>query len=906
MDLITIDTETFYSQDFSLTKVTTEEYIRSPLFEVIGLSVKRNNEGTQWASGTHEQLKEWLHAEFNWADSMVLAHNTMFDGAILNWIFGINPRVFLDTLCMGRALHGVEVGGSLKVMAERYGLGEKGTEIVNAKGKRRADFSEEELSRYGDYCINDVELTYKLFKILAKGFPKQELKLIDTTLRMFIEPTLDLNLPLLEAHLGDIQDRKHQLLENAGVTRDLLLSNPKFAELLRGLGVEPPMKESPTTGKQTLALAKNDEGFKALQEHEDDRVQALVAARLGTKSTLEETRTQRFIDIAKRGKLPVPVRYYAAHTGRWGGDDKINLQNLPSRGTNANKLKRSIVAPEGHYIIDADSAQIEARVLAWLAGQDDLTNVFNKNNAEILAGVDKKDFKYDPYKLMAATIYNKPEEDITSAERFVGKTTILGCFGADTKVLTDRGWKRIVEVQATDLLWDGEEWVNHQGVIPKGLKEVVTAYGVDATPEHEILTGHGWREWCEVTTNPSLFQSALRKASSPSSTGNNISNLSVNPQGGIRWLDALVGGKDSSIGITLKPNVLHVAIRALRGQVTALARSIGGTKILSRTWNTVNDCLTGSRVAFHDAIQPLANHTHIMGVEGSLSTNRGELTGVLSYDTSRHWIIGKKPIETLTESTTTKGTSPITYVLQRDPKTQKTNVRRVQCRKKLMTYDIAYAGPRNRFTIATDVGNLIVHNCGYGMGAVKFQAQLKAFGHDMDLDETRRIIHIYRDKNNEIVNLWREAQNVLVNMLSNIAAPLGREGILEVVPSKRAIKLPSGLLMRYDDLDFEQGEKGLEFNYKTRRGRTRIYGGKVVENVCQGIARCIIGEQMLKIASRYKVVLTVHDSVACVVPKSEVDEAVAYVESAMRWVPDWAQGLPLNCESGYAESYGDC
>lgn len=763
MDLITIDFETFYSQDFSLTKVTTEEYVRSPLFEVIGIGVKRNNEGTQWASGTHEQLKEWLQTEFNWEESMVLAHNTMFDGAILHWIFDVNPRAYLDTLCMGRALHGVEVGGSLKAMAERYGLGEKGTEVVNAKGKRRADFSEEELSRYGDYCINDVELTYKLFNILSKDFPKQELKLIDTTLRMFIEPTLDLNLPLLESHLEEVQDRKHQLLEDAGVTRDLLMSNPKFAELLRGLGVEPPMKESPTTGKQTLALAKNDEGFKALQQHPDDRVQALVAARLGTKSTLEETRTQRFIDIAKRGKLPVPVRYYAAHTGRWGGDDKINLQNLPSRGANANKLKRAIIAPEGHYIIDADSAQIEARVLAWLAGQEDLIEVFDKNNAEILAGVDKKDFKYDPYKLMASRIYGKPPEDITDSERFVGKTTILGCFGADTKVLTDRGWKRIVEVQATDLLWDGEEWVTHQGVVPKGLKEVITAYGVDATPEHEILTGHGWREWHEVTTNPSLFQSALRRANSQYLIGNNTSNRPV-------------------------------------GQ----------------------------------------------------------------------------------------------------------SAQQVQCSKKLMTYDIAYAGPRNRFTIATDAGNLIVHNCGYGMGAVKFQAQLKTFGHDMDLDEARRVIQIYRDKNNEIVNLWRESQNVLVNMLSNIAAPLGREGVLEVVPSKRAIKLPSGLLMRYDGLDFEQGEKGLEFSYKTRRGRTRIYGGKVVENVCQGIARCIIGEQMLKIAKRYKVVLTVHDAVACVVPKSEVDEAVAYVEEALRWVPDWAQGLPLNCESGYAESYGDC
>lgn len=608
MDLITIDFETYYDQDFSLSKMTTEEYVRDYRFEVIGVAVKRNNEPTQWASGTHEEIKAWLQTEFDWGRSMVLAHNTMFDGSILSWRFDITPRVYLDTLCMGRALHGVEVGGSLKAMAERYHLGEKGTEVVNAKGKKLADFSEEELSRYGDYCVNDVELTYKLFSIIGKDFPKQELKLIDLTLRMFIDPVLDLDLPLLESHLADIQDRKQRLLEEAGATREVLMSNPKFAELLRSLGVEPPMKESPTTGKQTLALAKNDEGFKALQEHEDDRVQALVAARLGTKSTLEETRTQRFIDISKRGLLPVPVRYYAAHTGRWGGDDKINLQNLPSRGANANKLKKAIIAPEGHYIIDADSAQIEARVLAWLAGQEELVNGFAN--------------KEDVYKKMAAAIYNKPETEVTAGERFVGKTTILGA--------------------------------------------------------------------------------------------------------------------------------------------------------------------------------------------------------------------------------------------------------------------------------------------GYGMGALKFQAQLKTFGHDMSLDEARRVITIYRETNDKIVGLWQQAQSVLINMTGDRAAPLGKDGVLSVLPKENAIRLPSGLLMRYDDLDFEQGEQGVEFSYKTRRGRTRIYGGKVVENVCQAIARCIIGEQMLRIAKYYRVVLTVHDAIACIVRKEEVEEAVAYVEECMRWVPDWAEGLPLDCESGYAESYGDC
>ncbi len=607
MDLITVDFETYYSKDFSLSKMTTEEYIRSPYFQVIGVGVKVNNGGTEWASGTHEQLKEYLN-EFDWDNAMVLAHNTMFDGAILSWIFDVHPRVYADTLCMGRAIHGVEVGGSLKALAERYKIGEKGTEVVNAMGLRLEDFPEDQLDRYGDYCVNDVELTYKLFTIMGKNFPKQELKLIDLTLRMFIEPVLELDLGLLEMHLEDVKDRKEKLLTQAGVDKSELMSNPKFAGLLTSLGVTPPTKISPTTGKETFAFAKSDEAFKALAEHENDTVQSLVAARLGTKSTLEETRTQRFIDIAKRGKLPVPVRYYAAHTGRWGGDDKINLQNLPSRGPNAKKLKSSIVAPDGHMIIDADSAQIEARVLAWLAGQDDLVDAFAKGE--------------DVYIKMASKIYGKPEDQIEKQERFVGKTTILGA--------------------------------------------------------------------------------------------------------------------------------------------------------------------------------------------------------------------------------------------------------------------------------------------GYGMGAVKFKDQLKVFGTDMELDEARRVISIYRQANDKISQLWRDAQTMLTHLSRGDAFNFGRDGVLTVVPAATAIRLPSNLLMRYDDLRAEQTDKGYQYDYKTRRGRNYIYGGKVVENVCQAIARCIIGEQMLKISKRYNVVLTVHDSIACCIPESEVAEAQGYIEQCMRWTPDWAEGLPINCESGVGKSYGEC
>jgi DNA polymerase len=217
---------------------------------------------------------------------------------------------------------------------------------------------------------------------------------------------------VLEEHLKEVVARKAALMQKAEAERDTIMSNEKFAMALMALEVSPPRKVSPRTGKETWAFSKTDESFKGLLEHSNEEVQNLVAARLGVKTTLEETRTQRFIDIGKRGTLPVPLKYYAAHTGRWGGSDKVNLQNLPSRdGTS--KIKKALIAPDGYTLIDCDSSQIEARTLAWLSEQNDLVENFARGE--------------DVYKIMASKIYGKPVEEITKEERFFGKTVILGC-----------------------------------------------------------------------------------------------------------------------------------------------------------------------------------------------------------------------------------------------------------------------------------------------------------------------------------------------------------------------------------------------------------------------------------------------------------------------------------------------
>ena len=246
MDIITVDFETYYDKQFSLSKLTTEEYIRNTKFEVIGVAVKVNGGETIWLSGEIDELRTYLHDNFSWETSALLAHNTMFDGAILNWVFDIRPKLYLDTLCMGRAVNGTEVSSSLATLSQKYNLGEKGDEVVSALGKHRLDFGDDDLSKYGDYCVNDVDLTYALFSKLVRtnNFKTSELKVIDLTLRMFIQPVLTLNTQKLKDHLDTIKGEKDKLIQRVNISKDDLMSNPKFAKALEELGVEAPTKIS--------------------------------------------------------------------------------------------------------------------------------------------------------------------------------------------------------------------------------------------------------------------------------------------------------------------------------------------------------------------------------------------------------------------------------------------------------------------------------------------------------------------------------------------------------------------------------------------------------------------------------------------------------------------------------------
>ena len=229
MKIITIDFETYYDREFSLSKITTEEYIRDSRFEVIGVGVKINDVRSEWFSGTHQETQDYL-SSIDWSDAIAVAHNAMFDAGILSWRFNIRPYMWCDTLSLARAIDGLEVSSSLKSCAERHNLGEKGTEVVNALALRRQDFDPEQLARYGEYCKNDCDLTWDLLNVYLPKVSETELKVIDLTIKMFSEPVLRLAKKRLSHHLEEVKARKYELLQACKADSDILNSNPKLCK----------------------------------------------------------------------------------------------------------------------------------------------------------------------------------------------------------------------------------------------------------------------------------------------------------------------------------------------------------------------------------------------------------------------------------------------------------------------------------------------------------------------------------------------------------------------------------------------------------------------------------------------------------------------------------------------------
>jgi len=403
---IYLDFETYYDVQLSLTKMSTVQYVNHPDFKVWGVGIKVNEGETEWYN--EEETPEIL-SQIDWNDCSLICHNTLFDAYILTQYFGHKPAFYYDTASMSRGLY-PNMSARLKDCATRQFPNDvsmrKGDELVNAKGVR--DLDPDLDAQIGGYCIQDVDLTYALFKAYLVNYPESELQLIDLTVRMFVEPKLILDRGLLIAYKKDIKVKTAALIEASATTREVLASQVKFKNHLENIGIVVPTKTSPATGQKIPAFGKNDSAYVQMCQAYPE-YNHIWQGREAVKSRVEETRAERFLEATNPdGTFSVPLRYYAAHTGRFGGSDKLNLQNLP-RGS---KLRTAIMAPEGQKLFISDLSNIEARMLAWMAKEHELVEAFATGR--------------DVYCEFASQIYGRTITKADKLERYVGKTAILG------------------------------------------------------------------------------------------------------------------------------------------------------------------------------------------------------------------------------------------------------------------------------------------------------------------------------------------------------------------------------------------------------------------------------------------------------------------------------------------------
>lgn len=486
--LVSIDFETYYDEDYTLNKLSTSEYVRDGRFEALMMGVKVGKKERVVIPGP--KIAAFLKT-IPWTTHTLLCHNTQFDGFILSHHYNVIPSKYYCTLSMARGLHSNEIGAGLDEVAQFYGrAGKLHGNLEKMKSRRYKQLVAEGLYDQGaEYCGVDVDEMFGIFQQMLPAMPRDEIDLIDLTVRMFCDPVLRVDLPRVEKELKREIERRENLLlsiiptnlyeddEELSQLKELLKSrnermltgndrhmlkakrivgsNDKFAELLRAEGVEPPVKISPAWTKKpkdqrfdedkwAYAFAKDDEKFINLPDDVDalsagldlsktenvrkladrqQRLRDLVDCRIAVKSTTNITRAERFLKAGADGmSLPCGYAYARAHTLRWGGNNKMNMQNL----TRGGELRLSILAAPGYNICTVDSGQIEARVNGWLWGQDDLLEAFKiADKWDKKKGVARGDDR-DAYCRFADLIYEREITTEDKTERFVGKVCVLG------------------------------------------------------------------------------------------------------------------------------------------------------------------------------------------------------------------------------------------------------------------------------------------------------------------------------------------------------------------------------------------------------------------------------------------------------------------------------------------------
>ena len=787
---ITLDFETYYdkkSKYFLKNKnsgLTIEQYIRNPKFEVIGLSVKVGNRPAEWLC-PHE-IEEWLnHVEiaYGWDNVRLIAHNGRFDCAILGWIYNIYPGQIADTMLMSRAAQ-LWDGNSLDVVTHQlrdvYKWGiirddagnttwghlseeemlrslDKGDEVISADGKHLMDFTDEEYDAYSKYGCTDVDLTWSAYNWFMREFkfPELEIDVMTATIETFTYPVVELHEPVLKVVRDMVNGKRDALLSKVGATLSDLRSDDKFAELLRNLGVEPPTKIN-AKGQTKYAFAKKDLDFLRLLEHEDPNVVELVEARLGNKSSQAVTRVERFIDLASRGALPMPLEYYAAHTGRWGG---------------------CLVA-------------------------DTLVLVKNER------------------------------------EKFIA-------------------WKPIVTVAPDELVYDGEEFVVHDGVAYRGDTEVVSYNGITGTRGHLALCKNGGYYSLEALEGRK-GTSGLAYFTFPEKEDQ------------YKYIQNIFQFSDSYSRVESVYDIVNCGERHRFAVLTrngiAVVHNSDAINVQNMNRNQLVDKTTpvGTKVFYKDAADAVVavlddnkvhlaragvvdndeEELHVMGLRDAIKAPKGKKLVVLDWSQIElrfnSWLWGEMWIlDTLVSG---KDVYKVTAA---------------------MTYAIAYeeVNKSQRF-----VGKSQQLGLGYGAGKNGLIVVMGKRSEEFTEQQLQSFVNSYRQSAPNIKRGWDKCKTMLNAMVQGIDVELGDKNELFYSVGNKIMR-PNGMALTYRGVHHRPGEMGNELWFWGKNKHTKkpdwekTFGGKITENLCvDGEAEVMTDRGWVKLKD-VKLTDKIHDGV---------------------------------------------
>lgn len=947
MRLLTIDFETYWSETHTLSKMSPMAYVTHPETEVISAAYKIDNHPTEVIFG--EATIGATLRTMNLGEFMVVGHNMSgFDAMILAWRFGIRPKMWGCTLAMAKPIHAITVGGSLAKLVQHYGLGTKNQAVLHqTRGRHLKDFTQQELRDMARYNAEDVDQCYGLFQKLKPHYTAKELWHIDATIRMLVEPKFVLDYDKLERSLmGERDNKRKQLIQLARMlginwlTEDaeskgeavveaevaaVLASAPKFSSLLEAQGVPTPMKASPTNpDKQVPALAKTDEEFLKLQEHPNEIVAAAARARLSVKSTLLETRIEKFIEAADacEGLLPVPLHYCGATTtGRWSGWH-MNLQNLPRIPRDkqgqivpklTNALRLSMRAPAGHKVVVADLSGIELRVNHFLWQVPSSMELY------------QSDPEADLYRAFAAARYGIKPEHVTKDQRQLAKL----CLAEGTLVLTDRGEVPIEQVTDSDKVWDGVEWVSTLGPICKGEQHAIEYDGLIATPDHEVWVEDGRKLTLEQAAAQSLRLARTGADGVPLGFGGTGHQRVAQTQ-------RVPGGSDSLRLVSAgEVGFLRQPAQGRNSRVPVLPPEVRGSDVASSTAG-------GGTAEMHEpqrpGLPPLRREGDPVQVCGGVAGSRvgdGEHRTAQGYgagpgEQQRALRAGQPAVgyAQAERGQSASGQEQEVPPVQDDPPGSSVCGQHAEkparsgpdlpgdCRPvepairqtKRRVWDLLNAGPRHRFT----ANGRLVSNCqlglGFGAGYKTFMKVAKLMG-GLDLleSESREIVEAWRSQYRAIVEGWATCHAALTDIYEGRQAAIDPWGLCHT--TAEGIRLPSGRLIRYPSLRQQPDPKGerMEWVYGEGRHTARIYSGKIDENMVQALARDVIADNAVDFfkATKLRPSLMVHDELVYIVPEDQAQDALDTLQAIMRTPPKWWPGLVTWSEGDIADSYGD-